>query len=78
MKHPNTRARLSGVHVFGLNIQELEREREKKRRSHSLKPFNELSNSMKTKRARAFSEHLAVNFNKTAVNHFHPDDHPVL
>ena len=78
MKNPNTRARLSGIHVFGLNIQELERERERKHRSHLLKPFNNLSNSMKTKRAHAFSKRLAVNFNNTAVDYFHPEDHPVL
>jgi hypothetical protein len=49
IKKPNTQARLSGVHVFGLNIQELKKERERKQNSHLLKPFNRLSNSMKTK-----------------------------
>ena len=75
---PNTQARLSGVHVFCLNSQELEKERERKYRSHYLKPFNDLSNSMKTKRAYTFSEQLAVNFTNTAGNHFHPNDHPIL
>ena len=75
---PNTQARLSGVHVFCLNSQELEKERERKDRSHYLKPFNDLSNSMKTKRAYMFSKQLAVNFTDTAVNHFYPDDHPIL
>src|SRR5436190_1892291 len=78
MKNSNTRARLSGIHVFGLNIQELERERERKHRSHLLKPFNNLSNSMKTKRAHAFSEHLVGSFNNKVVDCFHPDDHPIL
>ena len=33
---------------------------------------------MKSKRAHAFSEHLAINFNNTAIDHFHPDDNPIL
>ena len=48
MKKPNTQAHLSGIHVFCLNSQELERKRERKYRSRILKPFNKLSNSMKT------------------------------
>ena len=58
MNNPNTRARLSGIHVFGLNIQELERKCERKHKSSLLKSFNKLGNSMKTKRAYAFSECL--------------------
>ncbi|RIA97417.1 hypothetical protein C1645_814133 [Glomus cerebriforme] len=42
MKKPNTQARLSGIHIFFLNSQELEREHERKHRSHLLKPFNKL------------------------------------
>ena len=64
--------------MFGLNSQELERERERKHRSRYLKPFNDLSNFMKTKRAYMFSEQLAVNFTDIAVKHFHPDDCPIL
>src|SRR5947199_9430516 len=78
MKKPNTQARLSGIHVFCLNSQELKRERDRKHRSHYLKPFNNLSNNMKTKRAYMFSEQLAVNFTNTAVKHFHPNDCPIL
>ena len=43
MKNPNSKARIFGVHVFGLNIQELERERERKYRSNILKPFDKLN-----------------------------------
>ncbi|GES91519.1 hypothetical protein GLOIN_2v1778530 [Rhizophagus clarus] len=75
IKRPNTQARLSGVHVFGLNLQELEKERERKQNSRLLKPFNKLSNSMKTKRVHAFSEHLTVDFKNTAISCFHPNDH---
>ena len=64
--------------MFCLNSQELERERERKHRSHNLKPFNKLGDSMKTKRAYMFSEHLAVNFTNTAVKYFHPNDCPIL
>ncbi|CAB4374460.1 unnamed protein product [Rhizophagus irregularis] len=78
MKKLNTQARLSGIHVFFLNSQELERERERKHRSHFLKPFNKLSNSMKTKRVYMFNEHLAVNFTNTATKYFHSDDHLTL
>ncbi|CAB5368949.1 unnamed protein product [Rhizophagus irregularis] len=78
MKKLNTQARLSGIHIFFLNSQELERERERKHRSHLLKPFNKLSNSMKTKRVYMFNEHLAVNFTNTATKYFHSDDHLTL
>ena len=75
---PNTQARLSGVHVFCLNSQELEKERERKYRSNYLKPFNDLSNSMKTKRACTFSKQLAVNFTNTADKYFHPNDYSIF
>ncbi|GBB93934.1 hypothetical protein RclHR1_22590003 [Rhizophagus clarus] len=75
IKRPNTQARLSGVHVFGLNLQELEKEHERKQNSRLLKPFNKLSNSMKTKRVHAFSEHLTVDFKNTAISCFYPNDH---
>jgi hypothetical protein len=43
-----------------------------------LKPFNKLSNSMKTKRVYMLNEQLAVNFTNTAAKYFHPDDCPTL
>ncbi|CAG8840788.1 39077_t:CDS:2, partial [Gigaspora margarita] len=46
---------------------EQERKR-KKRQPHSLKLFNSLSESMKTKRSRAFSIHLGKTFNKIKFN----------
>ncbi|RIA94138.1 hypothetical protein C1645_818520 [Glomus cerebriforme] len=46
IKKPNTQTRLSGIHIFCLNSQELEREREKKYRSHILKPFNKINEEM--------------------------------
>jgi hypothetical protein len=52
----------------------LEQEREKKHRSRVLKPFNRLSNSMKTKRVHMFNNQLAINFTNTAAKYFHPDD----
>ncbi|RHZ81614.1 hypothetical protein Glove_117g69 [Diversispora epigaea] len=44
IKNPNTniKARLSGVYVFGLNSQELEKEHKRKYQSRFLKPFNKL------------------------------------
>ncbi|GES90891.1 hypothetical protein GLOIN_2v1778530 [Rhizophagus clarus] len=75
IKRPNTQVRLSGIHVFGLNLQELEKERERKQNSCLLKPFNKLSNSMKTKRVHAFSEHLTVDFKNTAISYLNPNDH---
>src|SRR5918999_242034 len=78
IKNPNTKAKLSGVHVFCLNSQELERKREKNHRSLFHKPFNELSNTTKIRQAHVFSEQVAVNFNNIAINCFHPDDNPVL
>ena len=64
--------------MFCLNSQELEQERERKHRSCILKPFNKLSNSMKTKRVYMFNEQLAVNFTNTAAKYFHPNDCPLL
>ncbi|RIA91748.1 hypothetical protein C1645_821571 [Glomus cerebriforme] len=78
MKKPNTQAHLSEIHIFFLNSQELERERERKHRFHLLKPFNKLSNSMKTKRVYMFNEHLVVNFTNTATKYFHSNDHLTL
>ncbi|CAG8747226.1 6594_t:CDS:2, partial [Cetraspora pellucida] len=50
---------ISGVHVFGLNAMDVEQKRKKKekenQKSFSFKPFNVLSESMKTKCSRAFS-----------------------
>ncbi|CAG8558530.1 11551_t:CDS:2 [Diversispora eburnea] len=43
--NPNTKARLSGIYVFGLNSQELERKHERKYQPHFLKPFNKLATS---------------------------------
>nr|CAG8564224.1 9403_t:CDS:2 [Entrophospora candida] len=43
VKNPNTKAKLSRVHVFCLNGQELERNHEKKHRTSFHKPFNELT-----------------------------------
>ncbi|CAG8600876.1 6082_t:CDS:2 [Cetraspora pellucida] len=77
-KNPNTQAKLSGVHVFGLNAIDVEREREKKKRSHSLKPFAMLSESMKTKRSRAFSMHVGTVFNNETPKFYNPVDQPVL
>ncbi|RHZ71455.1 hypothetical protein Glove_258g50 [Diversispora epigaea] len=42
-KNPNKKVRFSGVYVFGLNNQELERERKRKYQSCFLKPFNKLA-----------------------------------
>jgi hypothetical protein len=39
-----------------------------------LKPFNKLSNSMKTKRVYMLNEQLAVNFTNIAAKYFHSDD----
>ncbi|CAG8686405.1 14824_t:CDS:2, partial [Cetraspora pellucida] len=46
-KNPNMQAKLSGIHVFKLNAKDLEQEYIKKHHSHSFKPFNILSESMK-------------------------------
>ncbi|CAB4486856.1 hypothetical protein RhiirA5_408392 [Rhizophagus irregularis] len=78
IKKPNTQACLSGIHVFCFNSQKLERERERKCKSYMLKPFDKLSNSIKTKRVYIFNEQLAVNFTNTAAKYFYSDDCPIL
>ncbi|RHZ87965.1 hypothetical protein Glove_27g69 [Diversispora epigaea] len=77
-KNPNKKVRFSGVYIFGLNSQELERERERKYQSCFLKPFNKLGNLMKVKRARKFGEHVFNSFNNIVTNCFYPGDNPVL
>ncbi|CAG8817734.1 9576_t:CDS:2, partial [Racocetra persica] len=58
-KNPNNpRARISDVYVFCLNILDIEKECERKHRSSSFRPFNILSESMKTKRSHTFSVQL--------------------
>ncbi|RHZ77371.1 hypothetical protein Glove_180g104 [Diversispora epigaea] len=78
IKNSNTKTRLSDIHVFGLNSQELEREREKKYQSRFLKPFNMLGNTMKIKRVRKFGELISDSFNNVVKSSFHPDDNFAL
>ncbi|CAG8848403.1 18971_t:CDS:2, partial [Gigaspora margarita] len=54
------------------------KERERKHRSSSFRPFNTLSKSMKTKRSRAFSVQLDKAFKNEVSNFFNPIDRPVL
>uniref|UniRef100_U9T615 Uncharacterized protein n=1 Tax=Rhizophagus irregularis (strain DAOM 181602 / DAOM 197198 / MUCL 43194) TaxID=747089 RepID=U9T615_RHIID len=77
-KNPNTHANLSGIHVFGLNATDVEKEREKKNHSHSFKPFNMLSESMKTKRSRSFSIHMDTIFQNETLNFYNSSNQPVL
>ncbi|CAG8855241.1 23482_t:CDS:2, partial [Gigaspora margarita] len=79
-KNPNNPcARISGVHVFCLNILDIEKEHERKHRSSSFRLFNTLSESMKTKRSCAFSvqldkafknEDYLANYNKEKTSSF--------
>ncbi|CAG8819529.1 15495_t:CDS:2, partial [Cetraspora pellucida] len=80
-KSPNTRATISRIHVFGLNAIDVEREHKRKKRqrqSLSLKPFNSLSESMKTKRSCAFFIHLGEVFDNQVPKFFNLLDQPVL
>ncbi|RIB20680.1 hypothetical protein C2G38_2303217 [Gigaspora rosea] len=78
-KNPNNpHARISGVHVFCLNILDIEKERERKHRSSSFRPFNTLSESMKTNRSRAFSVQLDKAFKNEVPNFFNSVARPVL
>ncbi|CAG8790491.1 30613_t:CDS:2 [Gigaspora margarita] len=54
------------------------KERERKPRSSSFRPFNTLSESMKTKRSRAFSVQLDKAFKNKVPNFFNSVDRPVL
>ncbi|CAG8836265.1 29190_t:CDS:2, partial [Gigaspora margarita] len=72
-KNPdNPSTRISGIHVFCLNILDIEKEHERKHRSSSFRPFNTLSESMKTKRFRAFSVQLDKAFKNEVPNFFNP------
>ncbi|RIB30086.1 hypothetical protein C2G38_2153710 [Gigaspora rosea] len=80
-KSSNTRSRISGIHVFGLNIIDIEHEwkhKKKEKRPYALKSFNLLSESMKTKRSRAFSMQVGKIFESEALNFYNQIDQPVL
>ncbi|RIB14849.1 hypothetical protein C2G38_2193924 [Gigaspora rosea] len=80
-KSSNTHSRISGIHVFGLNIIDIEHEREhkkKEKRPYALKSFNLLSESMKTKHSRAFSMQVDKIFESEALNFYNQIDQPVL
>jgi len=64
--------------VFGLNAIDVEKEREKKNHSHSFKPFHMLSESMKTKRSRAFSTQVGTAFKNVIPKFYNPVDQPAL
>ncbi|CAG8754853.1 10931_t:CDS:2, partial [Racocetra fulgida] len=77
-RNPNTQAKVSGVHVFGLNATNVEKEREKKIHSHSFKPFHMLSESMKTKRFHAFSTQVDTAFKNVIPKFYNLIDQPAL
>ena len=70
--------KLSETHVFGLNDKDVEQEHERKNWSYSFKPFNTLSESMKTKWSRAFSMRMDVTFKNEIPNFYDLSDQPVL
>lgn len=58
---------------------DVQKERERKQRQpRSLKPFNTLSDSMKTKRSRAFSLQIGKDFDNEVSNFYNLLDQPVL
>ncbi|CAG8714558.1 20982_t:CDS:2 [Gigaspora margarita] len=64
-KGSNSYARISGIHVFGLNAIDVKQGCECKRkenRAYSLKPFSMLCESMKTKCSCSFSLHISKNY----------------
>ncbi|CAG8605411.1 16371_t:CDS:2 [Racocetra fulgida] len=77
-KHPNTCAKISGIHVFGLNVKDVVQEREKKRKFCSFKPFDKLGESMKTKRFHLFSVQLGIAFENEILKFYNPIDKPIL
>ncbi|CAG8819978.1 20027_t:CDS:1, partial [Cetraspora pellucida] len=78
-KNPNTNAKLSGIHVFGLNATDVEQECERKNeRSNSFKPFNTLSESMKTKRSCRFFIQISEAFENEIPKFYNSFDQPVL
>ncbi|CAG8641966.1 27921_t:CDS:2 [Dentiscutata erythropus] len=78
-KYSDTHVTISGIHIFGLNVTDVDREcNKKKRRSLSFKPFNELSESMKTKRSCAFSLYMGKSFDYEVPKFFNSLDNPNL
>ncbi|CAG8713122.1 14710_t:CDS:2 [Dentiscutata erythropus] len=77
-KNPDTQAQLSGVHVFGLNAIDVEKERERKNRSYSFKLFNTLGKSIKEKRSRTFSKQIGIAFKNEIHKFYNPIDQLIL
>ncbi|CAG8687476.1 3402_t:CDS:10, partial [Gigaspora margarita] len=80
-KSSNTRSRISGIHVFGLHIINVEHEwkhKKKKKRPYALKLFNLLSEFMKTKCLHAFFMQVGKIFESEALNFYNQIDQPVL
>ncbi|CAG8813222.1 7549_t:CDS:2, partial [Dentiscutata erythropus] len=77
-RNPDTQAQLSGVHVFGLNTIDVEKERERKNQSHPFKPFNILGKSMKEKHSHIFSKQIGIAFKNEIHKFYNPIDQPIL
>ena len=64
--------------MFGLHLKILNNARDRKRCTHILKPVNQCSNSILTKRATNIGKHMLVEFNKKAPKFYNSEDVPVL
>ncbi|CAG8491019.1 28892_t:CDS:1, partial [Dentiscutata erythropus] len=77
-RNPDTQVQLLGVHVFGLNAIDVEKERERKNQSHPFKLFNTLCKSMKEKHSHAFSKQIGIAFKNEIHKFYNPMNQPIL
>ncbi|CAG8780701.1 17069_t:CDS:2, partial [Dentiscutata erythropus] len=71
-------AKISGIHVFGFNVLDIEKEYKRKNQSSYFKLFNTLGESIKEKHFCAFSTYLSEAFQNKIPNFFNSIDQPIL
>ncbi|CAG8841488.1 19773_t:CDS:2, partial [Gigaspora margarita] len=79
-RNPDTQAKLSGVHIryIWAKCGRCRARMREKKRTHSFKPFNTLSKSMKEKHSRTFSKQVGIAFKKQIPKFYNPMDQPIL
>src|SRR5213078_697671 len=73
---PDKRTAVSGVHLFGLQLKCIDRNRKNKPRV--LKLHDELSKPTQIKRAKGLSERVQVHFENSTKDFYNPKDRVVL
>ena len=73
---PDKRIAISGVHLFGLQLKCIDKNRKNKPRV--LKLHNESSKPTQIKRAKGLAKRVQVHFENSTKDYYNPKDHVVL